>query len=203
MKEVKRIERFADGLIAKGINDKGAECRESITEVRAAIIPPARIHGGYYLAMGQKYESSVKGKGPLSFITEGTAATTRELFHALSDDITRMKVSKVYLDFGKEGFFRQVYNNFSGSVSIHPAPFVADIEYGVTMIQEYLSQKAIEIPPAKLRETILRAQLESAADGDDIGFAIDALRFIVGGFEKDPTRKTEYVQLTESAYYYD
>jgi hypothetical protein len=203
MQEVTYVTMGGTGLQAVGITDKGVDGHATLLDARAAIVPPTGDNDGYYLIMGQKSETMPTGKQPLLFLGEGSHVTLGALLKNLSDDISRLKVSKIYVDRSCEGFFRELWDRFQGYsyVSVVPAPFVEDEEYGIALIRDWLADKAIEIPKFQRKETIVRRQLESMTS-KTLGVVAHALRFLVGGFERD-IAYYEFSIKPEIPYYYD
>ena len=192
-------------LQAVGVTDNGVDGYVTLSDVRAAIVPPAGDKDGYYLIMGQKSGTMPTGKQPLLFLGEGSHATLGELLMNFSDDISRLKVSKIYADRSCEGFFHALWDRFQGHswVFVVPAPFVEDEEYGIALIRDWLTDKAIDIPTFQIKETVVRRQLESMTS-KTLGVVAHPLRFLVGGFERDRDSAFRGVSVEpEIPYYYD
>lgn len=203
MQEVKYVTMGGTELQAVGITDNGVDGYVTLSGARAAIVPPTWDKDGYYLIMGQKSETMPTGKQPLLFLGEGSHVTLGALLKNFSDDIGRFNVSKIYADRSGEGFFRELWDRFMGHsrVSVVPAPFVEDEEYGIALIRDWLSDKAIDIPTFQIEETVIRRQLESMTS-KTLGVVAHALRFLVGGFERDSAYYEASIKL-EIPYYYD
>jgi hypothetical protein len=192
MRRITHVRPFAEGFLAQGLNDAGAEIKVPMREVRCGVISPTESSLYFYFVMlGQRLGENSSGKEPLIFVSEFAGESQEEFFRKLGEDLNKMLCKVIYTDWeGQKDFYLALHNRFSSSsVSVLPAPFASDIAYGKTFTREWLKDGALLIP--KYSDTILKAELQKIDDDERSGkksLAFHALRFVLGGFIQDPPR---------------
>jgi hypothetical protein len=196
MKKIISVLHFADGFIARGVNDNGVNGEIPIAEVRGAVTWPTGSLPGYYLLMGQEKGSNKHGKRPLLFLAEKEEKTITSLFDSLTDDMARLKCFTIYANREGnqtliDGFYGALWDylhNKRLTPRLFPAPSADDIEYGKVLIQEWLKHDSLDIP--RFSPTILRDQLKKMVTEGAVEqfYAFHALRYLLTGFAKYPAR---------------
>ena len=172
--------------------------------VRAAITPPRSDRPGYYLVLGTRFERNETDKHPLIFLAENEDGLQSSLLKKLSDDASRLRVQTVYADEGNEGFFSDLWRHFKAvrEVRVARALHPQDVDYGVSLIREWLGDNALDVP--QYTSTILRRQLGSmTAETVGLMSVIDPLRFLVSGFVNNPPVfvRSDQVEAVSAWYY--
>jgi hypothetical protein len=172
--------------------------------VRAAVTPPRSDRPGYYLILGMRFEKNESGKHPLIFLGEHEDELQSSLFKRFYNDAARLAVERVYVDQGNPGFFSGLWLNFRDlrEVRVSPALHPEDVDYGLSLIREWLQDDALDVP--KYNPTILRQQLGSlTTETLELGTVIDPLRYLVSGFtHHQPTIRRGGQVKADTAYYY-
>jgi hypothetical protein len=204
MKSVTRCQYTGSGILAHAQDEKGVERRIALADVRAGVVFPTGALPGYYVLFGRKWTSLPAGKRPLMFLTEGQELVHEALFTKLSDACTKFKCRTIYADkptanrVGGIGGFDDLWRylrNRKLQINLIPAPAADDVEYGMALLREYWTERALDLPPTDLTPTILRGQLKTLPGlkqpGKDDGaidekrlYAFHAMRFLLAGFVK-------------------
>ena len=187
VEEVKFVTKDSVGFRVVGIDDKAVEVQVSLIAVRAAVVPPQADRPGYYLILGMRFERNESDKHPLIFLAEHEDELQSSLLKRLSDDAARLAVQTIYADEGNKGFFSDLWRQFKAvrEVRVCRALHPQDIDYGVTLIREWLGDNALDVP--RYTSTILRRQLGSmTAETMGLMNVIDPLRFLISGFVNNP-----------------
>jgi hypothetical protein len=196
MRKILSVMHFADGFIARGINDNGIKTDVPLAEIRGAVTWPTGSLPGYYLLIGQEKGPNKYGKRPLLFLAEKEEKTNAPLFDSLTDDMARLKCFTVYANREgnqtlTDGFYRALWDylrNKRLNPRLVPAPSADDVEYGKVLIQEWLKHDALDTP--RFSPTILRDQLKKMVTEGAVEqfYAFHALRYLLTGFIKYPRR---------------
>lgn len=203
MLKISHMTRTDGGYHAVGHTIKGDKESVPILEARAAVVPPTGSEQGYFVIMGQELNAIPNGKRPLLFLSEGKSDNQRELLQKLSDDAGKLAVRVVYA-VENTGFYELLWNAFKSvnEVSVRPAPFPDDVDFGLALVKEWLIDKAVKIPEAGHFQTEVRKNLELATESTT-GFVIDALRYLIGGFVQfKPQRPVTRTQTKPTDFYY-
>ena len=102
------------------------------------------------------------------FLAENEDELQSSLLKRLSDDAARLAVQTVYADEGNAGFFSDLWRRFKAvrEVRVARALHPQDVDYGVSLIREWLGDNALDVP--KYTPTIL-APAAGFDDGRDCG----------------------------------
>lgn len=219
MREIHYIQQLGGGYLVNGISDNGVKIQIALIDIRGVIIPPTETSPGYYLYFGMKKKPNEYGKMPIMFLAEKVqdesqtfALFVRDLF----DDASRLKASTIYIEQLREkkntgGFYRYVWEYrriHNLPCTIRPAISVKDVEYGLSLLQEWSREKAI-IKPAYV-DTMFKEQLTSSngmVEGSDLKdpqwYVFHAIRFLIAGFIKNPPQSVQQAALTGWGDKYD
>ena len=187
IEEVKYVTKDSGGFRVHGIDDKSVEVQVPLIDVRAAVTPPQADRPGYYLVLGVRFSKNESGKHPLMFLAEHEDVLQSSLLKRLSDDAARLSVQTVYADESNAGYYSDLWRCFKTvlEVRVCRALHPQDVDYGVTLIREWLGDNALELP--RYTSTILRRQL-GLMTVETVGMmnVIDPLRFLVSAFVNNP-----------------
>jgi hypothetical protein len=192
MKKFTHTEVFAEGFLACGITKSGAKVKVPILECRAGVVGPTGGRPGYAVFFGLRMERNISGKNPLIFLHEIEKKTPGSFLDKLTDDGVRFRCSVLYADRGAHrgiegfyGFLWRYINDRGLNISLIPAPSVEDPSYGVSLVQEALATKSLELPE---RETILKSNLKQVTieNLNDESPSFNSCRYLLAGFEKFP-----------------
>jgi hypothetical protein len=174
---------------------------EAYAGIRGGVSWPNHLAPGYYCIFGEAYNRHYdyrhrETRRPLRFLAEGEAETLERLFDSMTDDAAVLGCKTFYVDLDREDhadFFRSCMDGGRFHVSLAMAPFAGDFQVGVGLIEGWRHTGAFRdagLPP----ESILSDQLRKITKEDLVGspeinfYAVNAFRYLVGGFEKNPWR---------------
>ena len=211
MKTLSNVIQYSDKLTARYMvkEDSGKWIHRVIdfSEARASIIMPSAAQPGYFLIMGREIYPNEYGRNPLRFMMEGEDLLHDILFEKLSDAAKKCRSVACYAKQdrtvrGMEGSYRELWqylrtNRISG-IRLMPAPSATDVEYGKTIIRDYVKSQALYVP----EDTILRRQLKDMTKKDKIDdaefYAFHALRYLIAGFSKSKRMPLPWLTATKS-----
>jgi hypothetical protein len=198
MKGFKQIRRDRGGYIVDYYNDAGGDASFYAINVISAMVSPTGFIPGYYLTIALEFEQTESGLFKVTWMDEFESASQSELVTKFIDAAIKNDVETVYADReGKDGFFANVHNAGIKTYApwrLMPAPSASDLLYGLSLVNQYITESAISSPET----SIIYKQLENlgikdqrntadvkAALEDPALYAFHALRYILAGIERD------------------
>ena len=192
-------------IIHEIVNENGT--RESIqySSIKAGLNWPSATMPGYYCVFGELWhdemrQSTNKNRGKIVFLSEFESSdiSIKELLNHLTDDLLQYGCTTIYTltDEGYRDFVR-AFHDFtdhvgSCSISLHNAPLADNFFLGLSRIEDLMKDSKLELPEnTKLYPKLKSIRREDLQDAPESRFhSINALRFVVAGFNKYQTKHT-------------
>jgi hypothetical protein len=207
MKSFTKIRKTTKGFIGDYVNDAGGNASAYLMNVTSSIIPPMGYDPGYFLIVGILFDQSLKGLFKLLFINECENESRSLLMSMFIDAARRYQVETVYASRGHSATAGTKKKDFTFYNLMHiaatrsrvkwrlmPAPSVDDVLYGMSLVQEYVKESAVERPPDSLYCKRLRniGVLNRTDPGEVNKLFKDpklnvfhAVRYILAGIDRD------------------
>lgn len=189
-----------DGHIIHELKDN---LEAAYTVVRGGLSLPTDSSRAYYCIFGEQYDwyydyRHRETRRPLKFLAEGDAESLDRLFEELLDDAMLLGCRTCYTDSDQEDYINYLHDRMHGrniSLSFDAAPYAGQFELGVGLIDGWRKAGAFRnagIPSESiLSEQMGRITRDDLSDNPEIRFpAVNALRYLIGGFERNPWRPT-------------
>ena len=137
--------------------------------------------------------------GILNDVYKGKSKDLRLLLDRLTDDAKMLICDEIYADLTENRkCFRDFFSDYcqeteTRGLYLRQAPWPENFSYGLGLIREWLQKKALKIE----NDTTLAHQLgkisedllEDPAEAEVDFYAVNALRYVLGGFQKYPWRE--------------
>jgi hypothetical protein len=205
MRTVKLKGRTIEGMTTLEIVDGEKKEEKHINGVRCGLSWPNPVNpGGYFCLIGQEDKRVPTGERGLIFISEFEAQSIAALLQEMFDQLGTYGCFEIYAEIlASEWSERPIegiqsylvaFDDYQTSrkaqrVELLQAPFCKSFIHGVDIIKRWTTYiSALGIP----RETIIRKQLSQINDEalkkspENVFFAINALRYVLGAFEVSP-----------------
>ena len=190
MKKIVRVRDICGHLHVEFISEKGSTEMSLVGDVRAAVAWPRGLYPGYFLFLGQEKMTNEYGKRPLILLFERAEEGQNTLFSRLAEACSRLMCFTVYvpgIGFGRrmEGFskaFHKFIRDSHLNLRMQPAPSDENVDFGLSLVREYINSKAIVFPD----DSIIRNQLKnmtSEQGPEDKDYAFHCLRYILAGYK--------------------
>jgi hypothetical protein len=168
-------------------------------KIRAGLTWPNKSAPAYYCILGQRDQLNEMKRYQLIFFCEGQSNELPLLFDKLTDHARMLMCEEIYADFAEDRkCFRDLFSKYCRENQIRgfylrQAPWPENFSFGLGIIQDWLAKKSLEID----KGTILANQLgkvsedllEDTAKAEIDFYAVNALRYVLGAFEKHPYRE--------------
>jgi hypothetical protein len=166
-------------------DDEERTSERPLSRIYCGAVPGNHPHPAYYLIIGEHRDPDSKHKRPLFFLAEEESQSQQDFFQKVTDDIRRLGCTVVFTDQAQEGFWEALFKARTGTgAGLRFAPYVAEIEHGKTLIGEAKNTKHLDIPDT----TIIGKQVRDLTGLDQLKdpafYAVTALRFVLGGFQR-------------------
>jgi len=182
-----------DGLIYHEIAGQPDRVYRTLS---AGLTWPNRSAPAYFCILGQLDRKNEFKRNPIVFLSEGQSKDLHQLLDKFTDDAKRLLCDEVYVDLTEERkCFRDSFSDYceeTGTRGLYltQAPWPENFSYGLGLIKDWLAKDSLKIE----RETTLAQQLgkisedllEDAAKAEVDFFAVNALRYVLGAFQKYP-----------------
>jgi hypothetical protein len=189
------------GKLGQTIHELKGQPESAYTAIRGGLSWPTPSSSAYYCLFGEVYERhrdyrNREIRGALMLLAEAEANTLDSLFDSLTGDALLLGCRTIYTDADRENYieyFRDRMHDKEIYVSLDAAPFGGEFQVGVGIIEGWRRAGAFA-SDAIPSDSILSDQLgritdEDLGDSPEMRFhAINAFRYVVGGFEKNRWR---------------
>jgi hypothetical protein len=193
MHSLKNIRRSKEGKIHFEYDGKDDQI---FLDILIGLAWPNKSAPAYYCIFGQLDRQNEFKKNPLIFLSEGQSSDLQELLDKLTDDAKRLLSEGICVDLtGEWECYRDTFGNYCEDLKIRglyliQTPWPENFPYGLGLIKDWLKKRALEIE----RGTILAEQLgkmpenlsEHTTEPEVDFFAVNALRYVLGTFQKYP-----------------
>ncbi len=179
--------------------DKGQTvffCRD----IRGALVWPTLNSPGYYCIFAQRNDATSQGKLPLHFLGEVAAELPKQVFQKLVEHSKKLACREFYHDYQEQNeeliraFYEYCRYQRISNIQFTRAAFAKSFHIGISLIKEWAKDNALKVPEG----TILRDQLKDIGTVDltekpeEKFFAVNALRLLIGSFEKNPQQPPSF-----------
>jgi hypothetical protein len=183
------------GLIHHEI--EGQEDRTYRT-LRAGLVWPNKSAPAYFCILGQLDRENASKRNPIVFLCEGQSKELHPLFDKLTDQAKSLICEEVFTDFTEDRkCFRDSFASYCEETGVrglylNQAPWPENFAYGLSLIRDWIAKNSLKIE----QDTLLASQLGKISEDllEDIAkaevdfFAVNALRYVLGAFQKYPHR---------------
>jgi hypothetical protein len=183
------------GLIHHEIEAQGGRIYRTL---RAGLVWPNKSAPAYFCILGQLDRENAAKRNPIVFLCEGQSKEVHLLFDKLTDQAKILICKKVFADFSEgRKCFRDSFASYCEETGVrglylNQAPWPENFAYGLSLIRDWIAKNSLEIE----RGTVLASQLgkisedllEDPAKAEVDFFAVNALRYVLGAFQKYPHR---------------
>lgn len=167
------------------------------TDIRGGLAWPKETAPGYFCIVGERFQAGPMKKRPLALLQEYESNDFQDLLRVLTDTAIALACEDVYADLRPENecFLDGFYNyrrehQTAASVYVGQAPWVENFQYGAILIRDRMKANGLEID----RDSIVASQLGSITETAFLEkekpevefYAVNALRFVVGAFQRSP-----------------
>lgn len=189
---------------SRGKSDELVLCRD----VRGALVYPGIKSPGYAGIFALRNYMNEKGKFPLKLLREVSDGNPGKLFKKLFNAAQQLVCRTFYADMRKEKLdLWNLFNDYARhhahiNITLEPAPFIRNVDFGLGLVSEYVSNGGVEVGEG----TLLHDQLSTLTEEDlgpefeDSYFAVNALRYVVGSLESEPWRAPNLFPRGRSRY---
>ncbi|MFC1895987.1 hypothetical protein ACFL0Q_04940 [Thermodesulfobacteriota bacterium] len=175
--------------------------------IRAGLAWPYKNAPGYFLLLGQETHKNARGHYPLLFLLEAQYDALHGLLEALSDACAMVVCDEVFTDMAGnrecfEDAFHDHHRQEGTSLYLRQAPWVENFEYGLSLVERHIAHRSLYIP----QDSTLARQLGEIPRGDPGEdpeaqfYAVNALRYVVAGFQKYGVHKPMTAQEARQLY---
>jgi hypothetical protein len=194
MYQIKRARKDKqDGTV---IHEIAGQPDKVYTDIRVGISWPKESAPGYFCMVGERFQAGPMKKRSLVLLREFQSNDLQELFRVLTDWAVELGCGDSYADLRPENeCYVDAFSNFRSEnmtgepfLFIGQASWLENFQFGTILIRDRMKSRALEID----RETIVAAQLGNLTEtalmeNPEVEFyAVNALRFVVGAFQKSP-----------------
>jgi hypothetical protein len=165
-------------------------------DIRAGFSWPYKSAPPYYCMFGQPDRQNEFKRYPLVILSEGQSSDLHALLDKLTDDAKRLLCEGICVDLtGERECYKDIFSDYCEETNTQglyliQAPWPENFSYGLGLIRDWLKKRALEIE----RGTILAEQLGKihenlsahATEPEVDFFAVNALRYVLGTFQKHP-----------------
>jgi hypothetical protein len=164
--------------------------------LRAGLVWPNKSAPAYFCILGQLDREIAAKRNPIVFLCEGQSKELNLLFDKLTDQAKILICEEVYVDLSDDR--KCFYDSFTDyceetgtrGLYLSQAPWPDNFAYGLGLIRDWIAKNSLKIEPG----TILASQLgkisedllEDTAKAEVDFFAVNALRYVLGAFQKYP-----------------
>jgi len=204
---VTKAERADDGMITHTIITKADDKVLYYHDVRAGLSWPTEAAPGYYCILGEKFSETYRfegmnRRGELRLLVEREfdGISLNDLFAQLTDDTSILECRSIYTDTEEpfeghvETFWEFVQKKGVKVGSLTQAPFVDNFLLGISWIQDWVKGGLLSIPETSVAYSQLKtiSKPDLAESPEEKFPAINALRFVVGSFQKYRPGQTKF-----------
>jgi hypothetical protein len=167
--------------------------------LRAGLVWPNKSAPAYFCILGQLDQENASKRNPVIFLCENQTKELPLLFDKITDQAKILMCEEVYVDLTEDR--RCFYDSFTDyceetgarGLYLQQAPWPENFAYGLSLIRDWIAKHSLEIE----RGTVLADQLgkisedllEDTAKAEVDFFAVNALRYALGAFQKYTSRK--------------
>jgi hypothetical protein len=167
-------------------------------DIRAGLTWPNRSAPAYYCILGQEDKENEFKRNPIVFFCENQSKDLHLLLDKLTDDAKRLLCDEIYVDLSENRkCFRDSFSDYcketdTTGLYLRQAPWPDNFAYGLWLIKDWLAKNSLEIEQestlARQLGKISEDLLEDPAKAEIDFYGVNALHYIVGGFQKYPWR---------------
>lgn len=203
-----------DGLIYHEIDGQPDKV---YLNIRAGLVWPNKLAPAYYCILGQLDQENESKRNPIVFLCEGKSKELHLLFDKLTDQAKILMCDEVYVDLTddrkcfRDSFSAYCRENHTSGFYLRQAPWPDNFAYGLSLIRDWIAKNSLEIEKGGVLGSqlgkISEDLLEDTAKAEVDFFAVNALRYVLGAFQKyrpsPPMEDIDYGDPEEYAGYYD